>query len=626
MAYSNSSLASVKILTSHHSGQRSHLIDTITIHCMAEYWTAEKCGEWFKTKQASSNYGVGYDGKIGLYVEEKNVSWCSSNSANDNRAITIEVASTTSSPYSVTSAAYSATIRLVADICIRNGIKKLVWSTNKSDRMNHANGCNMTVHRDFEPLKSCPGEYLYQRMGDIASKANAMIATGKVSGGTTSTTASTNNKIAWDYLVGQKGWSKTAAAACIGCWLAENGYEYGATYSKVTPPYPTGTKNPYKYLTKELFPAEIEEYWSSRFPGNDVIMKNPPQSLKEYTWNYRPNGVYYSDGYCGIGLGSWTFIYGAGALLQYAKKQNKSWDNLLLQLDFATYHYSSSQVETIEGTKEWLGAERPTIYAKRTTNFSSIAEATRWFIYYEMPSWYYSGYAPDSYIAEAEKVYKEFKDSEIGSIFGYTNDGSGGVVSDPNDVINAEAINGLIIAIDPTVKPKDIDYEKMMDNHVSGVMFKAGAFFDSNHKVYTYSQNTNLRAQINSAVQAGIRFGLFFDVSAKTEKEAKQECDQLYYIVSKYPPALGLWLHLRFSKANKKRNNKIMDYYVKTMNTWGFTFGSGIYCTKDELETIDWDTYQENFFLWYVKRFTDESELGEVTRVLSPDFFVIDQE
>ena len=89
-----------------------------------------------------------------------------------------------------------------------------------------------------------------------------------LSGSTSSsTTASTNNKIAWDYLIGQKGWSKTAAAACIGCWLAENGYEYGATYKNVTPPYTSGSKNPYKYLTKELFPAEIEEYWSSRFPS-----------------------------------------------------------------------------------------------------------------------------------------------------------------------------------------------------------------------------------------------------------------------------------------------------------------------------------------------------------------------
>jgi hypothetical protein len=322
-------------------------------------------------------------------------------------------------------------------------------------------------------------------------------------------------------------------------------------------------------------------------------------------------------------MGSWTFVYGAGALLQYAKKHNKPWDNLLLQLDFAMYWYSSASVEAIDGRTYGLDANRPSIFAKRTTNFSSVAAATRWFIYYEMPAWYYSGYAPERYISEAEKVYQEFKDSAIGSIFPYTNSGGGGVVSDPNDVINAEAIDALIISIDPTVKPKDIDYDKMTSNHVSGVMFKAGAFFDDKHKVYVYSRNENLDAQVRSAIDAGVRFGLFFDVRAKTVDEAKKECEQLYYTVSKYPPALGLWLHLMFAEKYKKKNNKIMDYYVKTMNDWGLMFGSGIYCTKEELSRIDWDKYQENFYLWYVNRFTSADELSGVTRVLSPEFFVI---
>ena len=434
--------------------------------------------------------------------------------------------------------------------------------------------------------------------------------------------ASTNNKIAWDYLVGQKGWSKTAAAACIGCWLAENGYTYGATYNNVVPPYPKGTKNPYKYLNKELFPAEIEGYFSSNFPGNDVIMKNPPQSLKEYTYNYRPNGMSY-DGYCGIGLGSWTYIYGAGALLQYAKQYNKPWDDLLLQLDFAIYWYSSPSVKAIDGKTYGLDANRPTMYAKHTTKFANVAAATKWFIYYENPSWYYSGYVPSEYTAEAEKVYKEFKDAEIGDIVESTTSESVGTVSDPNAVVNAEAINALIVAIDPTVKPKDIDYEKMTSNHVSGVMFKAGAFFDAEHNIYVYSRNANLDAQVRSAIVAGVRFGLFFDVRAKTVNEAKQECEQLYYIVSKYPPALGLWLHLKFAETNKKKNNKIMDYYVEEMSRWGLGFGSGIYCTKKELEKIDWNKYQDNFYLWYVNRFTSESELTQLTKVLSPEFFVI---
>lgn len=173
MAYANSPLATVKILSPNHSGQRTHTIDTITVHCVVGQCTAQSLGQHFASpeRQASSNYGIGHDGTIGLYVEEKNRSWCTSSNANDQRAITIEVASDTTEPYAVTDKAYAALIDLVTDICKRNGIKTLVWSESKSDRVSHKNGCNMTVHRDYAN-KSCPGKYLYDRHPAIAAEVN----------------------------------------------------------------------------------------------------------------------------------------------------------------------------------------------------------------------------------------------------------------------------------------------------------------------------------------------------------------------------------------------------------------------------------------------------------------------
>lgn len=106
-----------------------------------------------------------------MYCEEKDRSWCSSSAANDNRAITIEVASDATEPYAVNDKAYAALLDLVTDICRRNGIKKLVWSTKKNERVNHLNGCNLTVHRDYAN-KSCPGNYLYERQGAIAAEVN----------------------------------------------------------------------------------------------------------------------------------------------------------------------------------------------------------------------------------------------------------------------------------------------------------------------------------------------------------------------------------------------------------------------------------------------------------------------
>lgn len=173
MAYTNSPLVSYTKLSPNHSGQRKHAIDTITIHCVVGQLSVETIGNIFAptSRQASSNYGIGKDGRIGMYVEEKNRSWCTSSSANDNRAITIEVASDTKHPYAVNDKAYAALLDLVTDICRRNGIKKLVWSTVKNDRVNHLNGCNMTVHRDYAN-KSCPGDYLYNLHGEIAAEVN----------------------------------------------------------------------------------------------------------------------------------------------------------------------------------------------------------------------------------------------------------------------------------------------------------------------------------------------------------------------------------------------------------------------------------------------------------------------
>lgn len=88
-----------------------------------------------------------------------------------------------------------ALIELVADICKRNGIKKLVWSNSSSDRINHKNGCNMTVHRDFAST-DCPGEYLYSRMADIAKKVNEKLGAKT----TTQTSAKTTTSKASSFL------------------------------------------------------------------------------------------------------------------------------------------------------------------------------------------------------------------------------------------------------------------------------------------------------------------------------------------------------------------------------------------------------------------------------------------
>jgi len=193
MGFTNSPLATVKMISPNRTVNRNHAIDTITIHCFVGQVDAKRGCEVFQpsSKGASCNYVVGHDGSIGLCVEEKDRSWCTggykkvngvnvpirvngiSGSSNDYQAVTIEVASDTTHPYAITDKAMAALIELCADICRRNGIPKLLWSGDKTLVGKPAKQ-NMTVHRWFA-AKACPGDYIYERLGDIAAKVNAKL-------------------------------------------------------------------------------------------------------------------------------------------------------------------------------------------------------------------------------------------------------------------------------------------------------------------------------------------------------------------------------------------------------------------------------------------------------------------
>lgn len=182
MAYTNSSLVVYKKLSPNHSGQRTHSIDRITPHCVVGQCTAEGLGEWFEKQstQASSNYGIDRDGRVALYVEEKNRSWCTSSNANDQRAITIECASDTTEPYAFRDVVYKKLVELCIDICKRNGKNKLIWFGDKDKTLNYepkSGEMVLTVHRWFAN-KSCPGNWMYARMGDLANKVTAQLGGG----------------------------------------------------------------------------------------------------------------------------------------------------------------------------------------------------------------------------------------------------------------------------------------------------------------------------------------------------------------------------------------------------------------------------------------------------------------
>ena len=179
MAYTNSSLVAYTKLSPNHSGQRTHSIDRITPHCVVGQATAERICDCFISpdRQASCNYGIGTDGRVSLCVEEKDRSWCSSSRENDQRAVTIECASDTSAPYAMNSKVYDSLVKLCTDICQRNGKKKLIWLADKTKTLNYTPQSDemvLTVHRWFAN-KSCPGDWLYSRLGDLAAKVTVAL-------------------------------------------------------------------------------------------------------------------------------------------------------------------------------------------------------------------------------------------------------------------------------------------------------------------------------------------------------------------------------------------------------------------------------------------------------------------
>ena len=179
---SNSGLVVYTKLSPNHSGQRTHSIDRITPHCVVGQLSCESiCGCFTSPdREASCNYGIGTDGRISLCVEEKNRSWCSSSNANDQRAVTIECSSDKTAPYAMTDAVYAALIDLCTDICKRNGKSKLLWFGDKDKTLAYepkADEMIITVHRWFVN-KSCPGDWLYNRLGDLAAKVTSRLGGG----------------------------------------------------------------------------------------------------------------------------------------------------------------------------------------------------------------------------------------------------------------------------------------------------------------------------------------------------------------------------------------------------------------------------------------------------------------
>ena len=319
-------------MSPNHSGTRCYKLERISPHCMVGQLTAVSCGNLFKkpSREASSNYGIGTNGEIGLYVDEKNRSWCTSSADNDNRAITIECASGTSAPYAMNDKVWKSLVALCTDICSRYGKDTLLWLGDKNTSLRYRpkdNELILTAHRWFA-AKSCPGDWLYKRLGKLADevtkrlKASEAVAPAQKEEEKPNTAAASliNNeevdreKAIWTFLSG-KGLNAYAVAGLMGNLYAESA----------------------------LRPNNLQNSFEGKLGMSD----------KGYTTAVN-NGSYknFGDDRAGYGLAQWTWPARKKNLLKFAMGQGKSIDDLQMQLDFLWHElqgYNKSMAALKEG-------------------------------------------------------------------------------------------------------------------------------------------------------------------------------------------------------------------------------------------------------------------------------------
>ena len=369
MAYTNSPLVSYTKLSPNCTKPRNHVIDTITPHCVVGQLSAQATlnlahfVNYDPNSGASCNYAIGHKGEVGMGVEEANRSWCTSNRENDHRAITIECASDTKHPYAMNSAVYEALVSLCADICKRNGKKKLLWLGDKAKTLAYkpkSDEMVLSAHRWFAN-KACPGDWLYSRFGNLAEEV-----TKKLGGSTTAPTPETpvekpttstlyRVRKSWADAKSQLGAYKVLSNAKKQVDKNPGYYVFDESGNVV---YPTTTTKPVAPSTPVSNADEIiwntlkgkglNDFAIAGIMGNlfaeSGLKPTNLQNVYEKSLGYTDesytaavdNGTYtnFVRDSAGYGLAQWTYWSRKQNLLDYAKRVGKSIGDLHMQIEF----------------------------------------------------------------------------------------------------------------------------------------------------------------------------------------------------------------------------------------------------------------------------------------------------
>lgn len=566
-----SGLVSGVVLTPYCTAANNRKIDSVAIHTMGGNMSAENCGYWFATEkeksaQASSNYGIGSDGKIFGYVDEDNISWCTSSTGVDKRSITIEVASLSSKePFECSSEAYESLIRLLVDICQRYNFS-LRWADDRVYASDAAKGgpvdkLNMFAHRWFNTGKSCPGDYLFKRMGDIADEVNRRL---RKSGAKIATLNYSNEDNVSQYciFIGDSrtvGMQNATTDRDKHFWFCQTGVGlvwFKKIASSVTSKISSGaaicillgindmlyTKpNQYSDFINECAESWVTQgasvYFVSINPVDETKYKNIRNSqIEKYNQMVR-NGLSTNVGFID------TYSMLAGSIT--------SSDGL---------HYDSNTYESIY--ESLLSA------VQHSNNTSIICNSA--------------------------------------------------VIGGSPIQVDYTKINPYIITIDRNTQDSQI-YPKLHDVGVVGAILEAGSVYDKHNVKYQYFKQPKFDSQRKILESNNIPYGYFTTTRARSSAEASTEMKEFSSILRLHPPLLGVWVLFDLSN-NKYTNDIVIDTYYDRLVKLGFSRKIGLIVPRTKLKKFSWDKYQEAWLLWIVDHVLDTTELQQL---LTPEFFDI---
>lgn len=629
-----SSLCDNILISPNKTSPRKSKIDSVAIHCMAGVTSAYSCGLYFQNSKvmASANYGIGNDGDICGYVDEDDAAWTTSNTGVDNRSITIEVSnSKTVFDWPISDAAYSSLIKLLVDICDRHNLQ-LKWANDKDYAIAASKGGpvdnqNMFVHRWFS-AKACPGDYLFSKHSQIAQEVNSKVKQ-------LHNPSSVKSKIIF---VGDSRTSDIRSAVVANkvddsnVWMCKSGaglsWVKSNLSSQLESQVTVGCSVVFLIGLHDILSVRPNEYydylnscskrWSSKGVSVYYVSVNPVEksgyngitNAKILDFNQKVrNGLISSVGY----IDSYSAVISSFRTTDKIHyDQDTSLNIYYCCKNLITATYSTSKVtESIAESKIRTGSTVKTIEVtsvestpveqttKETLSDSSMEQ--------QFDNVVISNYKP------VDTVSNVIVSNTEPSLYGNSSTVGGYQID-----VDYTKINPYIITVDRNTS--NIDFTKLQSSGVVGAMLEVGELTTVRRDIQFKQPKFDSQRQMLD--KANLPYGYFYTSKAQTVSAAQSEFLQFLPIIVKNKPSLGVWIKIGFSANSRKGvNDKIINYFQDKLFKLGFRKKIGFYTTKESLDKISWNKFQDEWLLWLIDHVENTEE---IMKLLDPAFFDMD--